>query len=93
MKKDKKWSDPEDLERNLSKGKVYPLYYLYGNDGYLLERGVRQIKAKVLTSYPQLTVNTYSAGETDPSHILNDARTLPFFLTFPDDYGEGGAPV
>jgi DNA polymerase III delta subunit len=32
MKKEKEWSDPEELERSLSKGKVYPLYYLYGND-------------------------------------------------------------
>ncbi|HUT84272.1 MAG TPA: DNA polymerase III subunit delta [Thermodesulfobacteriota bacterium] len=79
MKKDKEWSDPEDLERSLSKGKVYPLYYLYGNDQYLLERGVRQIKAKVLTSSPESTVTHYSASEAIPADILNDARTLPFF--------------
>jgi DNA polymerase-3 subunit delta len=81
LRKEKEWSDPEDLEQSLSKGKVYPLYYLYGNDQYLLERGVRQIKSKVLTSSPDSTVTHYSASEAIPADILNDARTLPFFST------------
>ncbi|MCX5887242.1 MAG: DNA polymerase III subunit delta [Proteobacteria bacterium] len=79
MKKDKEWSDPEDLERSLAQGKLYPLYYLFGNDQYLLERGGRQIKAKVLTSSPDSTVTNYSASEAIPADILNDARTIPFF--------------
>jgi len=81
LRKDKNWFELEDLERSLSKGKVYPLYYLYGNDKYLLDQGVKQIKTKVLTSSPEITVSTYSAGETDPSAIMNDAHTLSFFST------------
>jgi DNA polymerase-3 subunit delta len=79
MKNDKNWFDPDDLERTLSKGRVYPLYYLYGNDKYLLDRGVKQIKTEILASTPERTLSTYSAGETSPSAIMNEARTLPFF--------------
>jgi DNA polymerase-3 subunit delta len=79
VQRNKVWSDPEDLERSVSKGKLYPLYYLYGNDQYLLERGVNQIRAMLMASLPETTVSSYSASETTPSAIINDARTISFF--------------
>jgi len=79
MKKDRKWSEPEDLEQGLSKGKLYHLYCLYGNDQYLLERGIRQIREKVLASLPETAVSTCSASEATPSDVVNDARTVSFF--------------
>lgn len=79
MQRERDWSEPEDLERSLSKGKLRPLYYLYGNDQYLLERGVGQIRTKVLASFPETTMTTCSASETTPSALVNDARTISFF--------------
>jgi len=79
VQRERDWSDLEDLERSLSKKKLSSLYYLYGNDQYLIERGVGQIRAKALVSFPEITVSTYSADETTPSALVNDARTISFF--------------
>ena len=81
IRNNKHWTGLEELERSLSGGALSPVYYLYGNDGYLLDLALRQIREKVASSSPGAMVSFFSADESDPAAIVSEARTLPFFST------------
>jgi DNA polymerase-3 subunit delta len=69
---------PLELQRDLEKGNIAPLYLFYGEDLFLIDRTVDQLK-KLLVD-PRLAsfnFSLYYGGESEPRQIVNAAQTLP----------------
>ena len=55
-------------------------YVLYGEEHYLLEESLKRIVREHVSKEDELNTVTYDASRTDVSVVLDDARTIPFFL-------------
>jgi len=69
---------PLELQRDLEKGSIAPLYLLYGEDAFLIDKTVDQLK-KLLVDPPLASFNfsLYYGGESEPRQVINAAQTLP----------------
>ena len=69
---------PLELQRDLEKGSISPLYLLYGEDAFLIDKTVDQLK-KLLVDPPLASFNfsLYYGGESEPRQVINTAQTLP----------------
>ncbi len=71
------WS-PQALEQSVEKGEIYPLYFLYGDETFLIEDALARIEAKALgEGLRDFNLNTYYGGEVDPAQIRDAVETLP----------------
>ena len=55
-------------------------YVLYGEEHYLLEESLKRIVREHVSKEDELNTVTYDASRTDVSVVLDDARTIPFFV-------------
>jgi DNA polymerase III subunit delta len=69
---------PLELEKDLEKGNIAPLYLFYGEDAFLIDRTVDQLK-KLLVDPRAASFNfsLYYGGESEPRQVINTAQTLP----------------
>lgn len=68
----------EDLIRELKKGIVKPVYYLYGNEDFLKNESFSMLKTIVLSGAVQdFNYDLYYGGEVEAAKILASASTLP----------------
>lgn len=66
------------LDRQLSEGNTPLLLYLYGDEPYLIEKGVEGLQKRLIPPHlREFNRDVYSAGEVPPSRILDAARTVP----------------
>jgi len=71
---------PEEFEQEVRKGDVGPLYYIYGDESYLVERGVRLLMAAaVAPDFREFNLNVYYGTEAMAEEIVETAQTLPMF--------------
>jgi DNA polymerase-3 subunit delta len=71
---------PEELAKSIEKGDLRPLYYLYGDESYLVERGGRQIvSAAVSDDLRDFNLNVFYGNECSGEQILSAALTMPMF--------------
>jgi len=60
--------------------KVKPVYYLYGEEDYLIEEALKTVKKLTLTKgFESLNYQVYEAGTLETSKVIEAARTLPVF--------------
>ena len=72
---------PEEFEHEVRKGDVGPLYYIYGDESYLVERGVRHLMAAaVAPDFREFNLNVYYGTEAKGDEIVETAQTLPMFV-------------
>lgn len=70
----------EELENALSRGDIGPLYYFYGNEPYLVERGVKRLLSHVVDPHFQdFNLNVFYGNECRGGEIVEIAQTLPMF--------------
>ncbi|HEY6837764.1 MAG TPA: DNA polymerase III subunit delta [Geobacteraceae bacterium] len=70
----------EELEKALSRGDISPLYYFYGNEPYLVERGVKRLLSRVVVpEFQDFNFNVFYGNECRGGEIVELAQTLPMF--------------
>lgn len=71
---------PEEFEKEVRGGEVGPLYYFYGDEPYLVERGVKRLLARaVAPEFREFNLSVFYGGETKGEEIVEAAQTLPMF--------------
>ena len=72
--------NPEQFHEEITKGRIAPLYYLYGNEPFLVERGVKRLLAKVVDpGFQDFNLNVFYGNECRGGEIVETAQTLPMF--------------
>lgn len=72
--------NPDDFERAVARGEVAPLYFIYGEEEFLLERSLqRQIGKLVSADFRDFNLTQYFGKECRAEQIIADAMTLPMF--------------
>lgn len=71
------WS-PQRLNDAISKGEIYPLYFLYGDETFLIEEALSSLEASALgDGLRDFNLNTFYGSEADPAQIRDAVETLP----------------
>ncbi len=69
---------PQALDQTIEKGQVYPLYYLYGDETFLIEDALSRLTDVALgEGLKDFNLNTYYGGEVDAAQIRDAVETLP----------------
>lgn len=70
---------PPESKKVVSKGEVASVYYFYGDNAFLIDKAVTDIKTAFFPSKdPGMGLEGFDAQTHGPSVILNSVRTLPF---------------
>lgn len=71
----------EEFDKAVSKGILGPLYYLHGDEPYLIERGVKRILDRVLSpDFRDFNLNIFYGNECRGPEVVESAQTLPMFV-------------
>ena len=71
---------PEEFDKDVREGGKGPLYYLYGDEPYLVERGVKRLMDRVVPAdFREFNLNVFYGGEVKGEAIVEAAQTLPMF--------------
>lgn len=71
---------PEELARNVAAGEIGPLYCLYGEEGYLVERAVKGIVDRIASpDFRDFNFTLLYGNECRGGEIVEAAQTLPMF--------------
>lgn len=71
---------PEEFARALEKGDIGPLYYMYGDEPYLIERGVKRLLELVVSpDFRDFNLNVFYGNECKGEELFSAAQTLPMF--------------
>lgn len=69
---------PQKLSTAISKKQIAPLYFLYGDETYLIERSlVELVQCALGDGLRDFNFNSYYAQEVDPSTLRDAVETLP----------------
>lgn len=69
---------PQLLTETIRKGSYYPLYYLYGDETFLIEDALGELQTAALGEGPRdFNHNTFYATEAEISQIRDAVETLP----------------
>ena len=71
-----KFSTVSMFRKNLSAKKIYPIYFLAGEETFLLEDCLKRIEKKI--NIDDLNREVFQAAESSGRDILNSVETLPF---------------
>jgi DNA polymerase-3 subunit delta len=59
-----------------------PVYYIYGEEDYLVEEALKKISARALTKgFESLNYHVFEGQTVDPEEAITAARTVPAFST------------
>lgn len=71
---------PEEFEKEIREGDIGPLYYVYGDEPYLVERGVKRLLARAVSpDFSEFNLTVFYGGEAKGEEIAEVAQTLPMF--------------
>ncbi len=71
----------QELERQLKTGALAPVYFLYGEEPFLVERAVQRIMERVVDpAMKDFNLNVYYGSDCKGTEILDSAQTLPMFV-------------
>jgi DNA polymerase-3 subunit delta len=70
---------PQKLNDAVSRGELYPLYYLYGDESFLIDEALRDVEDAALSveGLRDFNLNTFFGGEAEPAAIRDAVETLP----------------
>jgi len=69
---------PTEFQKSLETGKIPSLVYLYGEEKFLLERTLEEVREKiVIEAVRDFNLSVFHARESAVPEILDAARTLP----------------
>lgn len=67
------------IEEDIRKGTFKSVYLLYGEEAYLKEYYAKTLTKALIPEGDTINFNRYSGREADPSVLIGQAQTLPFF--------------
>lgn len=71
---------PDEFIKSIEKGDIRPLYYLYGEESYLIEKGVKQLLSRLVSAdLRDFNLNVYYGNECTGEDVVAAAQTLPMF--------------
>lgn len=71
------WS-PQNLNDSIARGEVYPLYFLHGDETYLIEQAMIDLEfAAIGEGLRDFNLNTFYGQEAEASAIRDAVETLP----------------
>ncbi|MCL2760927.1 MAG: DNA polymerase III subunit delta [Desulfuromonadales bacterium] len=71
---------PDELEKSIKQGSFGSLYFLYGDEEYLVERGVQQLlDVAVSEEFKDFNFSIFYGNECKGEEIVDSAVTLPMF--------------
>ncbi|GFE58180.1 DNA polymerase III subunit delta [Geobacter sp. AOG1] len=71
---------PDEFSRALDKGEIAPLYYLYGDEPFLVERAVKHLLALVVDpGFRDFNLTVLYGNECKGGEVVENAQTLPMF--------------
>ena len=71
---------PEEFNRAVEKGELGPLYLLYGDEPYLVERGVKKLLERAVDpGFRDFNLNVFYGNECKGDEVFGAAQTLPMF--------------
>lgn len=71
---------PEEFDKHVREGDTGPLYCIYGDESYLVEKGVRLLMNRIVSpDFREFNLNVYYGNETKGEEIVETAQTLPMF--------------
>ena len=74
---------PDEFIKSIEKGDIGPLYYLYGEESYLIEKGVKQLLSRLVSAdLRDFNLNVYYGNECTGDDIAAAAQTLPMFAAW-----------
>jgi DNA polymerase-3 subunit delta len=66
------------LEEDLKRKKIPLILYFYGDEPYLIEKGIERLQAEIIPDHVrEFNREVYSASEVSVSKVVDAARTLP----------------
>jgi DNA polymerase III subunit delta len=69
---------PQRLNDTVARGEIYPLYFLYGDETFLIDEALASIEHTTIgDGMRDFNLNTFYGGETDASQIRDAVETLP----------------
>jgi len=54
------------------------LYLLYGNERFLLDKAVEELKSRIVSGFPELNLTIFEDDTLDFNDLINACNTLPF---------------
>jgi DNA polymerase-3 subunit delta len=73
----------QEFIHTIEKGEIRPLYYLYGDEPYLMEKCIRQLLERLVTpDLRDFNLNVYYGTESKGDEIAETAATLPMFASW-----------
>lgn len=74
---------PLELKKSIQKRNFSPLYFFYGDETFLIEKTVADIKEKVIDpNLSDFNLNIFYGKESAPQDIINSAKTLPLMSDY-----------
>lgn len=69
---------PQKLNDSLSRGEVFPLYLLYGDETFLIDESLRSLEHCVLgDGLKDFNYTSFNGDEADPAAVRDAVETLP----------------
>ncbi|MHC1698505.1 MAG: DNA polymerase III subunit delta [Geobacteraceae bacterium] len=73
----------QEFVQTIEKGQVRPLYYLYGDEPYLMEKCIQQLLERLVSAdLRDFNLNVYYGTESKGDQIAATAATLPMFASW-----------
>ncbi|NJD37826.1 MAG: DNA polymerase III subunit delta [Geobacter sp.] len=70
----------QDLDKQIKTGSLLPVYFLYGDEPFLVDRAARRIMEQAIDpAMKDFNLNVYYGAECKGTEILDTAQTLPMF--------------
>ncbi|HJV36085.1 DNA polymerase III subunit delta [Geomonas sp.] len=71
---------PEEFNRAVDQGEIAPLYLLYGEEPYLVERAVKKLMDRLVDpGFRDFNLNVFYGNECKGDEVFSAAQTLPMF--------------
>ncbi|MFZ4404929.1 MAG: DNA polymerase III subunit delta [Pseudobdellovibrionaceae bacterium] len=74
--------DAQKLYKDIEKGSLYPLYFVYGEEPYLLHQALKRFEYQVLPEgMADFNLNIFLAGEAHADTVREAVETLPMMTS------------
>src|SRR4051794_38470002 len=74
--------EPKQLTSQLDQGKFSPLYFLYGEETFMIDEALVKIREKILADgLPDFNLNIFYAADCNVDNVRDAVETLPMMAS------------
>jgi len=72
-----------EFRENLNQGKIYPVYFFYGSEIYLIDEGLNLLLSRFVTANTaSFNRDIFYGDDADGAHIINAALSVPMMAQY-----------